>query len=176
MSTDFPVAEPPGNRRLMLAIITGIPVLIVIGMLILGVGNRPLPIMVPVLVVAVFVLMFFVLGRAMQRRSIVLDNGVLEILATFYRHRVPVQEIDLEKARVVDLAEHVEWRPFVKTNGYSLPGLHAGWFRSRNLTSLFCLVTNRQRVLVLPLRSGGAVLLSAERPTDLLNALRAPGT
>jgi Bacterial PH domain len=175
MRRDFPVAVPPGNPRLLLVLVTGIPILTVIGLLIFGVRNRPLPIMVPVMVAGVFVLMFFVLGRAMQRRSITLDDGVLDILATFFRHRVPLQDIDLEKSRVVDLAEHGEWRPFVKTNGYSLPGISAGWYRSRDLTSLFCLVTNRQRVLVLPLRAGGAVLLSAERPTELLNALRSSG-
>ncbi len=176
MPKDFPVAEPPGNPRLLLAILMGVPVLIAVALMVFGVGNRPLSIILPVMLAGLFVAIFFGLGHMMERRSIALDNGVLDIGATLYRRRVPVHEIDLDKARVVDLSEHVEWRPFVKTNGFSLPGLHAGWFRSRNLTSLFCLVTNRQRVLVLPLRAGGAVLLSAEKPTELLNALRSPGT
>lgn len=173
MPKDFPVAMPPGNPRLMLALVMGMPIVIVVALMVFGVGGgRPVPPIFAALMPAIFVVMFFVLDRAMRRRSIAIDNGVLDVAATFYRHRVPVQEIDLDKARVVDLAEHVEWRPFVKTNGYALPGLRAGWFRSRDLTSLFCLVTNRQRVLVLPLRAGGAVLLSAERPTELLAALR----
>ena len=175
MQKDFPVADPPGDPRILLGLLMGIPVLMVLGLGMFGIGNHPMPALATVLVVSVFLIAFFILNRAMQRRAIALDNGVLEVLATFYRHRVPVQDMDLDKARAIDLRKHVEWRPYVKTNCFSMPGLHAGWFRSRNLTSLFCLITNRQSVLLLPLRAGGALLLSADRPTELLAALRAAG-
>ncbi len=60
----------------------------------------------------------------------------------------------------------------LKTNGFSLPGLKAGHFRLRNLGKAFCLVTDRTRVLILPLRNGGMVLLSPARPADVLARLR----
>lgn len=110
---------------------------------------------------------------AARRRSISLADGVLEVVATFYRRQWLSTDFKLAEARVVSLDEHREWRPFIKTNGFGMPGLSAGWFRSRKWVSLFCLITDRQRVLLLPLRTGGAVLLSAENPAALLDALRA---
>lgn len=108
---------------------------------------------------------------AVRRRSIVLANRQLQITATLYRKQVAVEAIDLDKARVVSLDEHTELRPMVKTNGFSLPGLSAGHYRMRNLAKAFCLVTDRSKVLVLPLRDGLTVLLSPEKPRELLDQL-----
>lgn len=107
-----------------------------------------------------------------RRRRIVLDQRELRITATLYRKQVAVDAIDLDKARVVDLAEHTELRPLVKTNGFNLPGLAAGHYRLRNLGKAFCLITDRSRVLALPLRAGSWLLLSPEKPRELLEQLR----
>jgi len=57
----------------------------------------------------------------------------------------------------------------------SMPGFHAGHFRLRgDFGKAFCLLTQRDRVLWLPLRDGKQqFLLSLERPQALLDALRA---
>ena len=112
------------------------------------------------------------LAVAMRRRAIVLDNRELQVRATFYTKRFAIESIDLDKARVVSLEEHTELSPTLKTNGFSLPGFKAGHFRLRNLGKAFCLVTDRTRVLALPLRDGSLVLVSPERPADLLARLR----
>jgi hypothetical protein len=173
MRKNFPVADPPRDPRWMIGLLLGMPLLVVFALGPLRVGNRPMPIAVAALIAMIFLTAFLVLGWAAKRRAIALDDGVLDVLATFYRRRVPVQDIDLDASRVIDLRERSEWRPWIKTNGYAMPGLYAGWFRSRNWTRLFCLVTDRQRVLLLPLRAGGALLLSPVRPIDVLVALRA---
>lgn len=113
-----------------------------------------------------------VLTLALRRRQIVLDNRELQVRATFYTKKLPVEAIDLDKARVLSLEEHTDLAPMLKTNGFGLPGFKAGHFRLRNLTKAFCLVTDRTRVLTLPLREGGMVLLSPARPADLLARLR----
>ena len=113
-----------------------------------------------------------VLTLALRRRRIVLDHRTLRVEATFYTKTLPVESIDLDKARVLSLEEHTDLAPMLKTNGFSLPGFKAGHFRLRNLTKAFCLVTDRTRVLTLPLRGGGMVLLSPARPADLLARLR----
>jgi len=120
----------------------------------------------------IFILTTALLWWAVQRRRIVLANGVLDITATFYRRKLPVAAFDLDKARVINLDEHGEWRPFLKTNGLGMPGLRAGWFRSRGFVKMFCLLTARERVLVLPESTGGATLLSIANPSALLDALR----
>ena len=112
------------------------------------------------------------LSWAMRRQRILLDNRELQVQATFYSRKLPADAIDVDKARVVSLDEYTEYKPGLKTNGFALPGFQAGHFRLRNLSKAFCLVTDRSRVLVLPLRDGGLLLLSPTRPADLLARLR----
>jgi len=109
---------------------------------------------------------------AMRRRRILLDNRELQVQATIYTRRLQVDTIDLDKARVVSLEERTDLKPSFKTNGFAVPGFQAGHFRMRNLTRAFCLVTDRTRVLALPLKDGSTLLLSPVRPADLLTSLR----
>ena len=112
------------------------------------------------------------LSWMVRRRHIRLNNRELQITATLYTRKVAVEAIDLSQARVVSLDEHTHLKPRLKTTGFSVPGFHAGYFRLRNLTKAFCLITDRTRVLSLPLRDGGLILLSPEQPRALLDRLR----
>ena len=109
---------------------------------------------------------------AMHRRRIRLDQGELAISAAFYRRRVPLQSLDLAASRVVNLDEHSELRPLLRTNGFGLPGYQAGHYRLRDRRHAFCLVTAPQ-VLLLHERKGGVILLSPARPHALRQALQA---
>ena len=169
----FAITPPTRDPRWIIALLAGLPLLIVVGLAATGIGHRPVPPSVTSVFATVFLLTFLVLSWAAKRQAIAVDNGVLEILAAFWRRRIPVQEIDLPASRVIDLREHRQWRPLWKTNGFGLPGLRAGWYRSGDWTSLFCLLTDRRHVALLPLRAGGAVLLSAAKPIELLAELRA---
>ena len=82
-----------------------------------------------------------------------------------------LSELRLEQARVVDLDEHHEYRSGFKTNGFDMPGFKSGHFRMRGGGKAFCLLTDRNRVLVLPLRDG-LLLLSPEQPRVLLDDLK----
>lgn len=126
----------------------------------------------PALVIVPVVLGLLVFG--MRRRSVQLRNGVLEVRAALYTKRIATTELDLQRARVVNLDERTELRPGWKTNGYATFGFTAGHFRMRKgLGNAFCLLTQRQRVLWLPSRDGKQhILLSLERPQALLDALR----
>lgn len=124
--------------------------------------------------VLVFVLSIGVgLAAAMRRRSVELADGVLTVRAAMYTRRVPVAGLDLQQARVVDLREQRTLRPLLKTNGYALPGFHAGYFRMRGGGAAFALVSDPRRVLVLPVPGERTLLLSLEQPAALLDALRA---
>ena len=172
MRKEFAITDPPHDPRWMIAILVGMSLLGGLILLLFGINRHALQLPHIASSAAIFVAIFFAIGWVAKRRAVVFDGGTLDVLATFYRRHITVQEIDLGKARVINLGEHTEWRPFLKTNGFAMPGFSAGWFRSRNWTRLFCLVTDRQRVLLLPLRAGGALLLSLKRPTDLLDAMR----
>ena len=171
---EFALVPPPHDPRFMILPIVLLPVLIGLCVLFtVGPGAHATVLLATMasggtIFIAVFVLMFW----AVQRRRIVLAEGVLDITATLYRRRLPLAAIDLDKAQVLDLDTHREWRPLLKTNGLGLPGLRAGWYRSQNFTRMFCLLTTWNRVLVLPEHAGGGILLSAEQPQQLLQALR----
>lgn len=110
----------------------------------------------------------------MRRRAVEWRDGTLCIRAALYTKRIATAELDLQRARVVNLDERTELRPGWKTNGYATFGFTAGHFRMRKgLGNAFCLLTQRQRVLWLPSRDGKQhILLSLERPQALLDALR----
>lgn len=113
-----------------------------------------------------------ILSLLYRRRRIVLADGQLDITSTFYRKRVAIGAMRLERARIVDLAEHTGFKPARKTNGYQLPGFRSGHFRLRDGGKAFCLVTDNNRVLVLPLRDGSTLLITPEHPRRLLDDLQ----
>lgn len=119
------------------------------------------------------VLVVGVLSWAFFRRRIQLQNGELVVTSTFYRRRTAVSALQLDKARIVDLAEHTELKPGSKINGYGMPGFQSGHYRMGGRRKAFCLITDASRVLYLPLRDDSVLLLSPEQPRALLDALNA---
>ncbi len=128
----------------------------------------PMPFWLPLLLVLAVAVPLL----ALRRRRIRLDGRELCVAATFYTRRISPDALDLDHARIVDLAERTELKPTLKTNGFTLPFFQAGHYRLRNRAKAFCLLTGRERVLALPQRDGRFVLLSPEKPQALLDALR----
>ncbi len=109
----------------------------------------------------------------LQYRRIALEADALRVMAaSVFTHRVPIAGLDLERARILDLDEHVDYRPWLRLFGMSLPGFTAGHCLLRNRRRAFCLLTRRERVLLLPRRDGRYLLLSPEDPHALLSRLR----
>lgn len=108
----------------------------------------------------------------MWRREASFDGRRLRVKATWYSREAPLADFDLAAARVVDLREHTGFKPWLKTNGFALPGLQAGHFRLRDRRKAFCLVTDPSRVLVLPHADGRIWLLSLDHPQAVLDILR----
>lgn len=106
------------------------------------------------------------------RRAVELDARQLRVKAAMFNHRVDASELDMARARIVDLDERTELKPILKAFGMALPGFQAGWFLLRDRSRAFCLLTTRRRVLWLPTRTGKSLMLSLERPDALLDALR----
>ncbi len=112
------------------------------------------------------------LGAAFFRRRVELAGNVLDVRSTMYRRRVPVAQLRLDQAEVVDLQRDRRYGIRVKTNGYSMPGFYSGHFRLQGGGKGFALVTDRARVLALPVSDGSTLLLSVDPPQALLDALR----
>ena len=114
------------------------------------------------------------LGVTLTHRSIAIEGDRLLVAAALiFARKVPVGELDLDRARVLSLDERTELKPMLQLGGFTLPGFNAGHYLLRNRSRAYCLLTDRQRVLVLPRRDGRLLLLSPEQPQALLDALRA---
>lgn len=171
----FEVTPPPRHAWWIMALLLLLPAVAVVALLFVDGNTRNQEAAIGT-GVALFVIALASLGCmiGLKRRRVHLHGQTLQVDAGLFSHCVSVDSIDLERARIVDLDERLELRPAIKTFGMSLPGYHAGHFRLRQkLGKAFCLVTDRRRVLWLPLRDGKQqLLLSLEHPQALLDALR----
>ena len=174
MTRAFAVTPPPSHTAWLLGGLLTIPVVVIALTVQLTVSapdqNAAMPAfsfgLLVVAVVAVFT--FWGLGR----RAVELDARQLRVKAAMFNHHVDADDLDMDRARIVDLDERTELKPILKAFGMALPGFQAGWFLLRDRSRAFCLVTTRRRVLWLPTRTGKSHLLSLEHPDALLDALR----
>jgi hypothetical protein len=106
---------------------------------------------------------------ALNRRALLLTDKELIVRAGFYGRALPRSSLQIDAALEVSLVERRDLGPLWRTNGISLPGFKAGWFRLRNREKALVLLTDPFRVTYLPTSEGYALLISTNA---LLAALR----
>ena len=116
--------------------------------------------------------LWWVLARSMQRQALRVSADALEVRSSFYRCTTPLAELKLDQARVVDLDERTELKPTLKTNGFSIPGFHSGWFLLRNRRCSFVAIADGRRKLWLPGSGRHDLLIEPSDPAALLARLR----
>ena len=170
---EFAVA-PPGKSLAVFLVVLGLLPVLFAAFIALGDPGAARGALLAWPVLLVVALALFVSTR---RRAVAIEAGMLVIRAAVYTQRVPLAAIDRAGARIVNLAERVDLKPRLKTNGFALPGFSAGHFRAGlRGPRLFVLLTDRDRVLALPESDGRVLLLSLQRPQALLDALQATPT
>ena len=108
---------------------------------------------------------------SLYRRTVRVTDDSLRFGALPWR-RTRLAALDLDAARIVDLDRERELQPVIRIAGTTLPGYRSGWFRLRNRQRAYVVLSDWKRVLVLPKRDGGMILLSPRRPEALLAALK----
>jgi hypothetical protein len=116
---------------------------------------------------------WLVLDRLLQRHRLRFDADALVVKSGFNGCSVAYADLQLDNARVVDLAERTEYKPMLKLNGTGLPRFKGGWYLLRDRSRAFVAITGGPRVLWLPTRGKHALLLQPRQPQALLDALRA---
>lgn len=90
------------------------------------------------------------------------------------RKVIPIAELRLDRARVVDLDREPGLRPTFKLHGVGLPRYRSGWYLLKDgEKALLALIPTRPAVYI-PTTRGHAILVSPDRPAEFLEALRAP--
>jgi hypothetical protein len=126
----------------------------------------------PVLVAAVAGTIWLVIDRMLLRHDLRIDAAGVDIRTTMYRRRLHWNDLDMAAARVIDIDEHPDARPLLKSNGVAIPGFRSGWFRSRAFTKLFVATAGGTRLLRIPTRLGYALLLQPVNPVATLDRMR----
>lgn len=146
MEETFPMI-PAGNGMAWLAAVVGVVLALVLGLMI-----------------------WFAV--AAKHVDFTVKPGWLSIRGGPYGRTIALSDLDLERARAVDLHDEPDLRVRWKTNGAALPGLAMGWFRLKDKSKSLLFVTDSRRVLYVPTRLGWSLQLSTAEPERLLASLR----
>jgi hypothetical protein len=110
-------------------------------------------------------------GYSSRHSRIEVGGGQLRLVGDFWGRSIPVQSLQLEQSAVLDLRASSEYAPRRRTLGTGLPGYASGWFRLHSGEKALVYLTDRESVIYLPTSLGYSLLLSADRPRELLAAL-----
>jgi hypothetical protein len=124
--------------------------------------------------VGLLALVVYVAHSARYVRFEVSADG-LQIRGGLYGRTIPLRDLVVEQARVVDLDTDAEYRLGWRANGIGLPGYQAGWHRMKKGGKALAFVTERKEVVFIPTRRGYSVLLSVASPDAFLYALGTAG-
>lgn len=116
--------------------------------------------------------LFWWIALSAGQMSADVDGQSLRIHVPIYSRRIPVADLDLAHAAVVNLDADSQLRPKWRTNGIGIPGYRVGWFKLKDGSKALLAVTRRTSVLYVPTRDGYAVLMSVDNPPGLLERLR----
>ncbi|MSR42705.1 MAG: hypothetical protein EXS19_01560 [Pedosphaera sp.] len=112
-------------------------------------------------------------AHAARHATIEISPDSFRVRGDIYSRRIPLRELLLEEARVVDFAVEPDLRPKWKLCGTALPGHQAGFFSLHNGQRAYVFLTDTVGVVHLRTRAGGLLLLSPMAPENFLAALRA---
>ena len=171
MSTQEFEIPPPGKYAQLFPLIIGLILPMIVIAFLAATAKQSSNWLVALPAFLVLPIAAIVMAWRMHRRTIRLEDGTLRY-GLFPWQRAPATALDLDAASSVNLGEHRELQPVLRLAGTAMPGYRSGWFYLRNKRRAYVVLTDLQRVLVLPKRDGGLLLFSLVRPDALLDALR----
>jgi len=102
-----------------------------------------------------------------------LTGSMLTIHDRFYPVTLSANTVDVAGIRIVDLRTQPEWRPTLKTNGFSNPRYHSGWYRVAGGQTIRLYRATGTRLVLLPPKTGGPpVLMEVPEPERFIKQVR----
>jgi hypothetical protein len=126
-----------------------------------------------VLLLSGVVLLLAYTAYSARHSRVEIRGGELRLVGDLWGRSIPIASLELSRAAVLDLSAAPDYKPRWRTFGTGLPGYASGWFRLRNGEKALAYLTRHDGVVYLPTSLGYSLLLSAERPEELLARLRA---
>ena len=106
------------------------------------------------------------------RSTVTIEKDLVRLQVPLYAVTVPLDSIDAEGARILDLTDNREFNPAIRTNGLGVPGYQLGHFRLNNGCRARLALTARSSVAYVPLDGRTALLLSVEEGEAFIAALK----
>jgi hypothetical protein len=91
-----------------------------------------------------------------------------------FRKTIPMSDLQVSLARIVDLDQEPNLRPCIKLYGIGLPGFRSGWFLLKERERALLVLSGSHLAVYVPTSQGYALLLSPERIEEFLAALKRP--
>ena len=168
----FPLPPTGPLARVLPVLVGGLLPIVFIGLVAAQGRLGELPWLPIAAVLLVMPLSGLAIAAAIYGRTVLVEQGQLQVRRWPVPRRFALANIDLGAARVADPKNEPGLRPMLKLFGTRLPGLSSGWFLTRERKRAYVLSSTGDRYAVLPLRDGRLLLLGVERPEALLAALR----
>lgn len=112
-------------------------------------------------------------GSVFHTRIAVSPQG-LEIIGEFFRKAIPMSDLQIAGARIVDLDREPGLRPWLKLYGVGLPGYRSGWYRLHDRQKAVVAVARSNLAVYIPTAKSYAVLVGPDDPAGFLAALQHP--
>ena len=109
---------------------------------------------------------------ATRHSRVEIDFDHIRLVGDFWGRTIPLKQLHVTEARIVDLESEPKFSPRHRTFGTGLPGYASGWFRLRSGEKALVYLTSRKRVVYIPTTKDYSLLLSVEEPDRFLIALR----
>jgi len=108
-----------------------------------------------------------------RNAAFTISSEGVRITRDIYGRNIPASLINAAETRVVDLNSDPQLGLTWKTNGISLPGYHAGWFRTKGGGKALAFVTDKSRVAAVPTLDGYTLLVSVPSPENFVRDVKA---
>lgn len=136
-------------------------------------STKPLWVLAVICVILAVVLFALAYTAYSSRHSRVeLDQNRIRLVGDFWGREIPIRQLKVSDARILDLTGNTAYAPARRTLGTGLPGYASGWFRLRNGEKALVYLTKRQSVVYIPTSEGFSLLLSVESPERFLEKLQ----
>jgi hypothetical protein len=102
----------------------------------------------------------------------VVSDGKLQIRSKVWNDEFPLSDLQLDRARILDLKQEPGWMPQEKHSGFNGFGYDAGRFKLRNGELADIYLAKETTALLIPKHSSVPLVVGVENPDILLTALK----
>jgi hypothetical protein len=125
------------------------------------------------LVLILLLLIFFVyMAFSMRHLYCEITEAGLKLKGGMYKKFIQKESIVNDGIDVLDLNIRKDVAPRRRLNGLAFPGYREGWFRLKSGEKAIVILTDISRVLYLPTKDGYAVMLSADKPLEMMHTMK----